>query len=143
MASFLRQLGDHSHADAPAPYHRYKFILTTPPSHPHSSTSSTFPTRRFSSLTVSMAQRSGQSLLRAFKGTAYRPSKFTTTERCRRFYSIHAEAASAVKLAEIDPGRLSITKTTTPKALLPPEELVFGRTFTGIPRHATIQSYSN
>lgn len=64
-------------------------------------------------------------------------SKFITTERCRRWYSIHADAASATKLAEIDPSKLSITKSTTPKDLLPPEELVFGRTFTGTSPDAT------
>ncbi|KAK2626193.1 hypothetical protein QTJ16_004455 [Diplocarpon rosae] len=47
-----------------------------------------------------------------------------------RFYSIHAEAASTTKLQEIDPSKLSITKTTTPKELVPQNELVFGRTFT-------------
>ncbi|PBP15796.1 branched-chain-amino-acid aminotransferase [Diplocarpon rosae] len=47
-----------------------------------------------------------------------------------RFYSVHAEAASTIKLQEIDPSKLSITKTTTPKELVPQDELVFGRTFT-------------
>ena len=37
-----------------------------------------------------------------------------------------------MKLQDIDPSKLSITKTTTPKQLVPPAELVFGRTFTGI-----------
>jgi len=48
-----------------------------------------------------------------------------------RSYSIQAKAASTVKLQDIDPGKLSITKTTTPKELVPPNELVFGKTFTG------------
>ncbi|KAK6582462.1 hypothetical protein PZA11_004870 [Diplocarpon coronariae] len=47
-----------------------------------------------------------------------------------RLYSIQAEAASTIKLQEIDPSKLSITKTTTPKELVPQNELVFGRTFT-------------
>ncbi|KAI9775984.1 MAG: hypothetical protein M1839_000683 [Geoglossum umbratile] len=47
-----------------------------------------------------------------------------------RLYSIAAHAASAAKVQDIDPSRLSITKTSAPKALVPPEELVFGRTFT-------------
>ncbi|TKA81437.1 Branched-chain-amino-acid aminotransferase, mitochondrial [Cryomyces minteri] len=34
------------------------------------------------------------------------------------------------QLQKIDPSKLSISKTTTPKELTPPEELVFGRTFT-------------
>jgi hypothetical protein len=35
------------------------------------------------------------------------------------------------KIQDIDPTKLSITKTTTPKDLLPPEELIFGRNFSG------------
>lgn len=50
-----------------------------------------------------------------------------------RSYSIQAEAASTAKLQDINPSKLSITKTTTPKELVPPNELVFGRTFTGSP----------
>jgi hypothetical protein len=47
-----------------------------------------------------------------------------------RQYSIHADHA-APSLQEIDASRLSIERTLTPKALTPPEELVFGRAFTG------------
>lgn len=50
--------------------------------------------------------------------------------RCAR-YSIKAEAASAAKPLGLDPSRLSITKTSHPKALSKPETLVFGREFTG------------
>jgi branched-chain amino acid aminotransferase len=41
------------------------------------------------------------------------------------------------KIQDIDPTKLSITKTTTPKALLPHEELVFGRNFSGNSSHGT------
>jgi branched-chain amino acid aminotransferase len=53
--------------------------------------------------------------------------------RCRsqRAYSIHADASVGTKINNIDPSKLSITKTTTPKTLLPPGELIFGHTFTG------------
>jgi len=34
-------------------------------------------------------------------------------------------------IRDIDPSKLTITSTTTPKSLLPPEELIFGRNFTG------------
>lgn len=53
--------------------------------------------------------------------------------RCRsqRPYSIHADASVGTKIQDIDPTKLSITKTTTPKDLLPPEELIFGHSFTG------------
>lgn len=69
------------------------------------------------------------------------PQRTSSTLRClaaqryRRAYSIQTDAAPAPKLAEIDPLQLSVTKTTTPKQLTPPEELVFGRTFTGICAH--------
>jgi branched-chain amino acid aminotransferase len=49
-----------------------------------------------------------------------------------RSYSIQAESASTIKLQEIDPSKLTVQKTTTPKELVPPNELVFGRTFTGM-----------
>jgi branched-chain amino acid aminotransferase len=35
------------------------------------------------------------------------------------------------KIMGINPAKLTIEKTTTPKDLLPPEELIFGRNFTG------------
>ncbi|KAI4238400.1 MAG: hypothetical protein LQ352_007879, partial [Teloschistes flavicans] len=48
----------------------------------------------------------------------------------RRPYSIQSQEDAIAKLPNINPSALSITKTTTPKELVPPEELVFGRTFT-------------
>lgn len=48
-----------------------------------------------------------------------------------RSYAIEAKDASDPRLQSIDPSRLSITKTTTPKDLIPNEELVFGKYFTG------------
>ncbi|KAI4224712.1 MAG: hypothetical protein LQ349_007186 [Xanthoria aureola] len=48
----------------------------------------------------------------------------------RRPYSIQSQEDAIAKLPNIDPDALSITKTTTPKELVPPEELIFGRTFT-------------
>lgn len=37
----------------------------------------------------------------------------------------------AKHLPDIDPSKLEVTKTTTPKQVLANEDLVFGRTFTG------------
>ena len=48
-----------------------------------------------------------------------------------RPYSIQSQEDAIAKLPGINPSSLSITKTITPKKLVPPEELVFGRTFTG------------
>ncbi|PVI07081.1 branched-chain amino acid aminotransferase II [Periconia macrospinosa] len=52
--------------------------------------------------------------------------------RCRsqRMYSIHADASVGTSITDIDPSKLSVTKTANPKALLPPDELIFGRNFT-------------
>jgi branched-chain amino acid aminotransferase len=35
------------------------------------------------------------------------------------------------KIQDVDPTKLTITKTTTPKDLMPQEELLFGRNFSG------------
>jgi len=48
----------------------------------------------------------------------------------QRWYSIHADHA-ALTTQEIDATRLSIQRTLKPKDLLPSEDLVFGRNFTG------------
>lgn len=47
----------------------------------------------------------------------------------QRNFGVTASAAS--QLAALDASKLSITKTTTPKELTPPKDLVFGKTFTG------------
>lgn len=52
-----------------------------------------------------------------------------------RLYNVQSNEAAIAKLPGINPGALSVTRTTTPKNLLPPEELVFGRNFTGILGH--------
>ncbi|KAL8903962.1 MAG: hypothetical protein Q9207_003577 [Kuettlingeria erythrocarpa] len=49
---------------------------------------------------------------------------------CKRPYSIQSQEEELARLPNINPDALSIIKTTTPKELLPPEQLVFGRTFT-------------
>ncbi|KAL8994753.1 MAG: hypothetical protein Q9169_005363 [Polycauliona sp. 2 TL-2023] len=54
----------------------------------------------------------------------------TLNWQLRRAYSIQSQEETIAKLPQIDPNALSVTKTTTPKELVPPEELVFGRTFT-------------
>lgn len=48
----------------------------------------------------------------------------------RRNYALQAADASDPKLSSIDASQLEITKTTTPRDLLPNDQLVFGRTFT-------------
>ena len=50
---------------------------------------------------------------------------------CLRSYIIQSQEEELARLPDIDPQKLSITKTTTPKTIVPPEELIFGRNFTG------------
>ncbi|KAK4915806.1 hypothetical protein LTR28_013503 [Elasticomyces elasticus] len=54
------------------------------------------------------------------------------TQSGRRTFAtqLQADDATDPRLQAIDPSQLSISKTTTPKDLVPNEELVFGRTFT-------------
>jgi branched-chain amino acid aminotransferase len=49
-----------------------------------------------------------------------------------RTYSIHADHA-APTLQELNASKLTISRTKEPKQILPPEDLVFGKTFTGQP----------
>jgi branched-chain amino acid aminotransferase len=48
-----------------------------------------------------------------------------------RFYSVIPQAASHSKPQDIDPRKLVIEKTTTPGTLVKPEDLIFGKYFTG------------
>ncbi|KAI1256329.1 branched-chain-amino-acid transaminase bat2 [Eutypa lata] len=54
----------------------------------------------------------------------------TTQAPSSRWYSIKPEAASAAKPLDLDPSKLSITRTTAPKDIKDPNTLVFGREFT-------------
>ena len=74
--------------------------------------------------------RSSSSLQASF-GRPESLSRCLLNRQWQRAYSIQTDASSLAKLPNIDPSKLSITETTTPKELIPPEELVFGRTFTG------------
>ncbi|KAG9233026.1 branched-chain-amino-acid aminotransferase [Amylocarpus encephaloides] len=67
------------------------------------------------------------------RGLLYKQSSsrlLAVWEQPLRSYSIKANTASSAKLQDIDPSKLSITRTTTPKELVPANELVFGKTFT-------------
>ncbi|KAI0965302.1 branched-chain amino acid aminotransferase [Xylaria arbuscula] len=63
---------------------------------------------------------------------AARPSHVlpTSTSRAARWYSIQPEVASTAKPLDIDPSKLAIHETTSPKSLVDPSTLVFGRNFT-------------
>lgn len=51
------------------------------------------------------------------------------SRKWQRAFSASAPAAS--QLAALDPSKLTITKTTTPKELMDSKDLVFGKYFTG------------
>ncbi|KAI9734877.1 MAG: Mitochondrial branched-chain amino acid (BCAA) aminotransferase [Cirrosporium novae-zelandiae] len=53
----------------------------------------------------------------------------TTYESGRRYYSA-PKTSTAPNLPDLDPSKLTIEKTTSPKELKPLQELVFGRNFT-------------
>ncbi|KAI0377737.1 branched-chain-amino-acid aminotransferase [Hypomontagnella monticulosa] len=68
---------------------------------------------------------------RALRAPATRSSHILPTlQQASRWYSIQPEAASVAKPLDVDPSRLSITKTQSPKTPKDPAELVFGREFT-------------
>jgi branched-chain amino acid aminotransferase len=84
-----------------------------------------------------MLQQRSSRLLSSLSHCAFRSpaAPLSASLRCRtrpqtqRAYSIHADVSVGEKIQDIDPTKLSITSTTTPKDLLPPEELLFGRNF--------------
>ncbi|KAI1387777.1 branched-chain-amino-acid aminotransferase [Hypoxylon trugodes] len=51
-------------------------------------------------------------------------------QQTQRWYSIQPEAASSAKPIDIDPTKLAITKTQSPKTPKDPSQLIFGREFT-------------
>ena len=71
--------------------------------------------------------------------TPLRPSRITkpttalTPLQSQRPYSnsIQAEEDALAKLPGLNPSACTYTHSMTPKVLTPPEELVFGRAFTG------------
>ena len=83
-----------------------------------------------------MLQQRSSRLLSSLSHCAFRSAAapLSASLRCRtqRAYSIHADASVGTKIQDIDPTKLTITKTTTPNNLLPPAELIFGRNFSGI-----------
>ena len=75
-------------------------------------------------------QRGGLPKPLSFLRQSSRLSQLSSRARTR-CYSLKVDTSSSQDVAGLDPAQLSIAKSTTPKDLLPPEELVFGRTFTG------------
>ncbi|RYP60417.1 hypothetical protein DL769_008120 [Monosporascus sp. CRB-8-3] len=67
---------------------------------------------------------------RALRAPAIRPSQLSWAIHAPRWYSIEPEAASAAKPLDLDPSKLTITKTTSPGTPKDPATLIFGREFT-------------
>lgn len=63
--------------------------------------------------------------------SAARSSRALPACYAARPYSIKAGHASKATHQALDASKLQITKTTKPKTLPPPENLIFGREFTG------------
>ncbi|PKX93191.1 branched-chain amino acid aminotransferase, cytosolic [Aspergillus novofumigatus IBT 16806] len=76
----------------------------------------------------SLRQLTRHRVLHSFASTRVRVQNPATIQSWQRYFS--AASASASQLAGLDPSKLTITKTTTPKELLAPKDLVFGKTFT-------------
>jgi hypothetical protein len=57
--------------------------------------------------------------------------KTTANRLWQRSYSIKPVTKGAPELPGVDPAKLKVTTTTTPKDVIPNEQLVFGQTFTG------------
>ena len=95
-----------------------------------------------SSLISSIGRSSHQSIMSrglnstrsSFRATKIRKSQKALTPRQsqRPYSSIQAQEEALTKLPGLNPSKCVVTLSTTPKTLTPPEELVFGRAFTGI-----------
>lgn len=63
--------------------------------------------------------------------SATRASRLLPAYRPARFYSLKAAATSTSVQRPLDASRLSVEQTKNPKSLSKPEDLVFGKEFTG------------
>lgn len=63
--------------------------------------------------------------------SASRASRFLPAYRPARFYSLKATATSTSVQRPLEASRLSVEQTKNPKSLTKPEDLVFGKEFTG------------
>lgn len=57
---------------------------------------------------------------------------YQTTAAGRLWQRNFSATASAAQLAGLDASKLTVSKTQTPKELIPNKDLVFGKTFTGM-----------
>ncbi|KAH1424966.1 branched-chain-amino-acid transaminase bat2 [Aspergillus fumigatus] len=76
----------------------------------------------------SLRQLTRHRTLHSFASTRVRVQNPETRQSWQRYFS--ATSAFASQQAGLDPSKLTVTKTTTPKELVAPKDLVFGKTFT-------------
>ncbi|KAF7162754.1 hypothetical protein CNMCM5623_007923 [Aspergillus felis] len=76
----------------------------------------------------SLRQLARHRALHSFTSTRVGVQNLATRQSWQRYFS--ATSAPASQLAGLDPSKLTITKTTTPKELQAPKDLVFGKSFT-------------
>ncbi|KPI44059.1 uncharacterized protein AB675_6216 [Cyphellophora attinorum] len=67
--------------------------------------------------------------LGASTATRLQTRNFATSWQRRNLY---ADDELMSRLPDVDPSKLTVTETITPKQLVPNQDLVFGRTFTGM-----------
>lgn len=97
----------------------HSFLVSTPPDALHLTMLLPRLLRRTQAPLTSLTR--SQSLLhRSFANTAWPAQR-----------GLQADEDSLARLPGLDASKLEITETITPKKIVPPEELVFGRTFTG------------
>lgn len=65
--------------------------------------------------------------------SATRASRAVPACYAARPFSVKTDAAPTSKRQALDASKLQVTKTTQPKTLSKPEDLVFGKEFTGRP----------
>lgn len=97
----------------------HSFLVSTPPDALHL-TMLLPPLLRRTQAPLTSLTRSRSLLHRSFASTAWPAQRV-----------LQADEDSLARLPGLDASKLEITETITPKKIVPPEELVFGRTFTG------------
>jgi hypothetical protein len=79
-----------------------------------------------------LLRRTAGSLAHLTRSESLLGRSFTTTP-FRRKSAPEIDENAVASLPGLDPSKLTVTESITPKKPVPPEELIFGRTFTGLP----------
>ena len=71
------------------------------------------------------------------------PPRLGHAIRSPRAYSLQTQEEELARLPDLNPQLLSVTQSTTPKTIIPPEELIFGRNFTGTMQPLEVLTFSD